>query len=221
VNSPPAPQARWTAEAGGPSLRWLGGCGEMCTAVREFDWSQTQLGPLTSWPEPLRIAVGICLNSRFPMLVWWGPDLVNVYNDAYIPILWKRHPGALGRSARELWADVWPAIVPQIDAVLNLGEPSWNDRLLLVTHRNGYAESAYFTYSHSPVFDHSGHVAGLICVVSEQTAQVLAERRQAFLVEISDALLALPTAREIADKAVQILGKHLKANRVGYGQVQP
>ncbi len=73
----------------------------MARLVGEMDWSRTPLGAMEGWPQSLRIAVGICLSSRFPMFVWWGPDLVNIYNDAYVPILGKRHPEALGRPARE------------------------------------------------------------------------------------------------------------------------
>lgn len=159
-------------ETAGP---WLVSGGETGDAIRAFDWASTPLGPLQSWPHSLRFALGLCLNSRFPMFLWWGPDLINFYNDAYVPILGQRHPGALGKNARELWQDVWPAIAPQVEAVFERGEASWQERLLLVTNRNGYDEDAYFTYSHSPVFDEHGGVAGLICVVSEETAHVRAE----------------------------------------------
>ncbi len=153
------------------------------------------------------------------MFVWWGPDLINIYNDAYIPVLGKRHPGALGRPARELWKDVWPAIEPQILAVMERGEATWNERLLLVTDRNGYPENAYFTYSHSPVFEDDGRVAGLICVVSEQTKQVNAESRQSFLVALEEAWRNRNDPREIVRAAVAALGTHLGANRVGFGYV--
>ena len=106
------------------AVEWLVGGGKMGNAVRAFDWSTTRLGSRALWPQSLRFAVGLCLNSRFPMFLWWGPDLVNIYNDAYISVLGNRHPGALGGSAPELWSDVWPSIAPQIEAVFQRGEAS-------------------------------------------------------------------------------------------------
>src|SRR4051794_31271419 len=83
----------------------ISGRGEMAERVRAFDWARTPLGPPQQWPQSLRVAVGICLNSRFPMFVWWGPQLINIYNDSYIPMLGKRHPAALGRAAQPAWAE--------------------------------------------------------------------------------------------------------------------
>ena len=197
------------------------GGGEMGDAVRDFDWSKTPLGPLISWPTFLRIAVGFCLNSRFPIFVWLGPDLINIYNDAYIPVLGKRHPGALGRRAPDLWQDVWPAIAPQVEAVLERGQASWHERVLLVTDRNGYEEHAYFTYSHSPLCDESGKIEGIVCIVSEETPHVVSERRQGFLVELADALRGLNNPADIVGKTTEALGRHFQASLVGFGYVQP
>ena len=199
---------------------WLVGGGQMGRAVRAFDWSKTALGPIGSWSEPLRTTVSLCLNSRFPMFVWWGPELINIYNDADVAVLGLLHPTALGRRAPELWPDVWPVIKPQIDSVFEHAEASWSYRLGVITNRNGYDEEAYFTYSHSPVFENPSTVGGLICVVIDETPQVLAERRQSLLVEVSDLLRNLNSPREIIAAAVEALGRHLKASRAGYGQVQ-
>jgi hypothetical protein len=106
-------------EANGDTLI---GTGEMAGRVRATDWSRTPLGSPEAWPQALRLAVGICLNSRFPMFVWWGPDLINIYNDAYVPMLGKRHPAALGRPAHESWADIWSVVGPQADSVMRRGE---------------------------------------------------------------------------------------------------
>src|SRR3954468_7756400 len=111
---------------------WLLGGGAMGDAVRAFDWSKTPLGPMSAWPESLRIAVGICLASRFPMFVWWGPELINIYNDGYVPMLGQRHPAALGRPARDSWDDIWDVVCPQAEAVMTRGEATWNERVRLV-----------------------------------------------------------------------------------------
>lgn len=152
--------------------------GGMAARVAAHDWSRTPLGPMDVWPQSLRTAVGICLNSRFPMFVWWGTHLINIYNDAYIPVLGKRHPHAFGQPAREIWGDVWPVVGPQAEAVMQRGEATWNERVLLVMERQGYAEDTYFTWSYSPIPDDFGGIGGLFCACTEETQQVLAERHR-------------------------------------------
>jgi len=167
---------------------------EVGRLFRKVDWGATRLGPVEQWPQSLRIAVSICLNSRFPMFVWWGPDLINIYNDAYVPMLGKRHPEALGRPARASWDDIWSALAPQVEAVMERGEASWNERVLLVTERNGFTENAWFTWSYSPIFKEDGTIGGLFCAVSEETARVNAEAHRDRLVhEAQDAARTLRT----------------------------
>ena len=151
---------------------------EMAQRVRDFDWSATPLGPIGSWPLSLLIAVGICLNSRFPMFVWWGPKLINIYNDGYIPMLGARHPRALGRPARESWDDIWADVGPQADLVMHKGQATWNERVHLRMERHGFSEDTWFTWSYSPIHDEGGGVGGLFCAVTEDTPRVLAERQR-------------------------------------------
>src|SRR4029079_7740881 len=92
--------------------------GQMSARVAAFDWARTPLGPRDAWPAELRIAVDICLSSRFPMFVWWGPQLINIYNDAYIPVLGKRHPIAFGQPAKHTWNEIWDVVGPQADVVM-------------------------------------------------------------------------------------------------------
>jgi PAS domain-containing protein len=109
------------------------------------------------------------------MFVWWGPQLVNIYNDAYVPILGKRHPAAFGRPARESWDEIWPVVGPQAQAVMERGEATWNERVLLVMERHGYTEDTYFTWSYSPIIDESGGIGGLFCACTEERQRVRAE----------------------------------------------
>ena len=155
----------------------------MADRVRAFDWSKTSLGPMDRWPPALRAAVGICLNSRFPMMIWWGPDLINIYNDAYAPMLGKKHPDALGQSGRDVWSDVWPAVQGQVETVLSRGEATFTERGHLVVDRNGFPEDAWFTYSYSPIPDDRGGIGGLFNTCHEDTAQVLGERERDRLLE--------------------------------------
>jgi PAS domain S-box-containing protein len=161
---------------------------------RQTDWATTALGPIDQWPQSLRIAASICLNSRFPMFVWWGPDLVNIYNDAYAPMLGKRHPQAMGRPARASWSDIWDVLAPQVDAVMLRGEATWNERVLLVMERSGFPEDTWFTWSYSPVYKEDGSIGGLFCAVTEETARVAAEAERDRLVrEAQDAARTLRT----------------------------
>jgi PAS domain S-box-containing protein len=162
---------------------WPAGSSEMAARVRAFDWSRTPLGPTGSWPQALKIAVDICLASRFPMFVWWGPGRINLYNDAYAPVLGKRHPDALGRPARAVWAEIWDVVGPQAEAVLARGEATWNERVRLDMERHGYVEETYFTWSYSPIPGDDGRVGGLYCACSEETGRVLAERERDRLAE--------------------------------------
>jgi PAS domain S-box-containing protein len=152
--------------------------GEMAARVNALDWSSTPLGPRDQWPGALRSAVDLCLHSRFPMHIWWGPKLIYIYNDAHIPILGQRHPRALGQAAATVWSEIWPVLDPQVHAVMVRGESTWNQRTHVVLERNGSPEDAWFTWSYSPIHDDTGRVTGLMCIATEETELVLAERRR-------------------------------------------
>jgi PAS domain S-box-containing protein len=156
---------------------------ETAALLHATDWSRTALGPMDQWPQCLRLAVGICQSSRFPMFVWWGPQLINIYNDAYVPMLGQRHPRAFGRPARDSWDDIWSVVGPQADTVMAKGEATWNERVRLVMERHGYSEETWFTWSYSPILDESGAIGGLFCAVKEETPTILAERERDRLLE--------------------------------------
>ncbi|HEX6903126.1 MAG TPA: ATP-binding protein [Thermoanaerobaculia bacterium] len=164
----------------------LPGGGEMGERMRAFDWSKTPVGPIESWPRSLITAVRVMLHSRYPMFIWWGREMINFYNDAYIPILGKRHPEALGRSAPEVWGEIWGTVGPQAEIVLNEGRSTWNEEALLLMERHGYTEETYFTFSYSPAPDDAGGVGGVFCVCTEDTRSVLGERRLRTLRDMSE-----------------------------------
>src|SRR5919107_2913696 len=120
----------------GSTEGFLAGGGEMGAQMRAHDWAATSLGPVRDWPQSLRTAVSILLNSKHQMFMAWGPDLISLYNDAYRPILGTRLPGSLGRPFSEIWADIWPSIGPLVETALS-GEGTWSRDLPLVTFRNG------------------------------------------------------------------------------------
>ncbi|MDB4992861.1 MAG: luxQ 8, partial [Myxococcaceae bacterium] len=154
--------------------------------LRSVDWSKTPLGPIFAWPISLKVSVGTVLHSRHPMFLWWGKDLVQFYNDAYLPSFGVgKHPAAMGQCGRACWGEIWPIIWPQIDDVMSRGKASWNEDALVPILRNGRIEDVYWTYGYSPVYDDDGRVGGVLVVVTETTARVFAERA---LTEMSESL---------------------------------
>jgi len=150
--------------------------GEM---IARTAWAQTPLGPAEHWPLELRTMLDLMLASRFPMIVWWGPEMIQFYNDAYLPIIGGKHPAALGQSARDCWAEIWDVIGPQIDSIYDGGPATWNEDVLLDINRHGYVGEYYFTWSYSPMPDPTAPhgVGGVLCIVQETTEKVIGERR--------------------------------------------
>jgi len=162
------------------------GSGEMAELIRRFDWGQTVLGPIESWSDTLITTVNLILASRQPMFLWWGPDLIQFYNDGYRPsIRGDKHPTAVGQRGNECWPEIWPIIGPQIRAVMERGESTWNINQLVPINRDGKLEEVFWTYGYSPVRDKDGIVRGTLVVCSETTEQVLSERRLRVLLRIT------------------------------------
>jgi PAS domain S-box-containing protein len=159
----------------------------MADLVRAFDWGMTPVGPVESWSDTLLTTVNLLLASRHPMFLWWGPELIQFYNDGYRPsIRADKHPSALGQRGMDCWPEIWPIIGPQIDAVMQQGQSTWNTNQLVPINRNGKLEEVFWTYSYSPVRDKDGTVQGTLVVCSETTEQVLSERRLRALLAITE-----------------------------------
>lgn len=157
-----------------------------------FDWTSTELGPPETWPQALRTTVRLLLNSGHPMYIWWGPRLLCFYNDAYRQSIGpERHPGSLGQPGREVWAEIWDIIGPQIDQVMAGGPPTWHENALVPITRNGRREDVYWTYSYSPIDDDTAanRVGGVLVQCAETTQSVLSEQRRAAQVERQQRLL--------------------------------
>src|SRR5579875_33288 len=187
----------------------LAGGGEMGALKRSVDWSTTVLGPVESWPQSLRTAVSICLASYFPMLIWWGPELVMLYNDAYRPMLGAtKHPKAMGQKGRECWPEIWDIIGPMLEGVLTRGQATWSENQLLPLDRNGYVEECYFTFSYSPIRDETGGIGGVFTAVTETTQQVLGERRLRTLRELAASTAGAKTDEEVCLIAARTLSSN-------------
>ena len=183
----------------------------MSAAMRSFDWESTPLGAPQCWPEGLKIPVRMMLLSRFEMWLGWGTELTFFYNDAYIPTLGAKHPGALGRPMRRVWNEVFADVEDRITSVMRDSVATWDKALLLVLERNGYKEETYHTFSYSPLRGDTGLTEGLICVVTEETERVIGERRLETLSTLASSLLAIRTREEIkfhASRAARSAGPH-------------
>ena len=156
------------------SADFLAGGGEMGALTRGYDWSATPLGPPQSWPQSLRTAVRILLNTNHPMFIWWGPELIQFYNDAYRATMGpERHPSALGQRGRECWAEIWPIIGPQIEQVMSGGGATWHENALVPVTRHGRLEQVYWTYGYSPIDEDDG-IGGVLVVCRDVTKDYLA-----------------------------------------------
>lgn len=190
-------------------LPWLPpGGGEMGERIRRFDWASSPLGPMEQWPASLKTAVQIMLNSRYPMFVWWGPELINLYNDGYIPVVGSRHVHALGASAPKLWSEIWHDVGPLARDVMERGKATWNERTLLLMERHGFREETYFTFSYSPAPDDDGGIGGVFCACSEETNQVLGERRLLALRQLASATAEAKSEQEACQIAGNVLAGH-------------
>lgn len=150
------------------------GGGELGGLIRAHDWASTPLGPISSWPETLRASLNLLLPAKAQIVLFWGADYTTFYNDTYAPTIGDKHPRALGRPAREGWAELWDDLGPLLDGVWSSGETlSAKDRAFKI-ERHGYLEEVFFDISYSPVRDEAGAIAGILCIVSETTERVKA-----------------------------------------------
>ncbi len=188
---------------------FLSGGGEMGARMRAMDWAKTPLGPPASWPQSLRTSVSTCLNSRFPILIWWGPELVMLYNDAYRPILGTtKHPQALGAPGRMVWPEIWDIIGPMLEGVISRSGATWSEDQMLPLDRKGFVEECYFTFSYSPIRNETGDVGGIFTAVTETTGRVLGERRMRVLRELAARVVEARQPEEACRIATETLAKH-------------
>ena len=181
---------------------------EMARRCREFDWSSTSLGPVEGWSHSLRTTVSTLLMSRNPMFLWWGPDLIQIYNDDYRPSFGGggRHPRALGAKGKEFWTDIWDAIGPQIDFVMSGKGATWHEDQYIPIERNGRMEDVWWTYSYSPVRDDDGSIGGLLVVCQETTKRVLGEQQlKSLLSELSVARTRLEDVFRLAPSFLAVI----------------
>ncbi|MEH2132671.1 MAG: ATP-binding protein [Nostoc sp.] len=174
-----------STSASNADVNFLLGGGEMGARMREQDWSKTSLGSTQHWPQSLKTAVRIMLTSRQAMFVWWGEELINLYNDAYKAIIGGKHPEALGQPASYVWREIWDQVGPRAESAMLNNEGTYDEALLLIMERNGYPEETYYTFSYSPVPNDQGDTGGIICANTEDTQRIIGERQLTLLRELA------------------------------------
>ncbi len=177
---------------------FLSGGGEMGALIRSIDWSATPIGAAESWTPALRMMVRLLLANRFPLVLWWGPQYCQIYNDAYRPVLGDKHPRSMGQRASECFPEIWPVVGPLIDTPFHGGPATWMEDLQLEYIRYELLEETHFTVAYSPVPDDTvpGRIGGVLATVHEITEKVIGERRLRLLRDLGAESAKAKTAVE-------------------------
>jgi signal transduction histidine kinase/FixJ family two-component response regulator len=188
------------------------GGGEMGELMERVDWAATRLGPVEAWSPALRMMVRFLLANRFPLLLWWGPDFCQFYNDAYRPILGSKHPQFLGQPVRECWSEIWHILEPLIRTPFEGGPATWMEDIALELNRHGFVEETHFTIAYSPVPDEIAPrgIGGVLATVHEISEKVVGERRTMALRDLGAGILEERNAQEACSRAADILANYPK-----------
>lgn len=191
---------------------WIVGGGEMGSLIREFDWSRTPIGPMKDWSPTLRMMIPFMLANSFPLLLWWGPEYVSIYNDAYRPVLGAKHSWALGKPVSECWSEIWHILKPLIDTPFNGGPATWNEDIELEINRNGFLEETHFTVAYSAVPDQTAAngTGGVLATVVEITEKVVGERRTVILRDLATRVGDARSTAEACTMTAETLALHAR-----------
>jgi PAS domain S-box-containing protein len=182
------------------------GPGSTREALRQKDWASTPLGPVPGWAPELKAAIRTVLPSNIPMLLWWGPELVQIFNEAYRPVLGEKYPAAVGQPGAECWAEIWDEIGPLAQDVLAGKGATYNEQQLLWMRRHGYLEETYWTFSYSPIRNEDGQIAGIFVATTDVTERVLSGRRLETLRQLGR-LPIVDTPAEACRTAIMVLAE--------------
>lgn len=187
---------------------FISGEGEMAKRIRNFEWRKTPLGPLENWSSSLKNVVSIMLANRFPMILWWGAEYIQLYNDAYIPVTGLKHPQKIfAVPGREGWAEIWDVIGPLVDMPFQGGPATWADDILLKLNRNNFTEETHFIIAYSPVPDSTAPngIGGVLATVHEITEEVVGKRQMETLKELGKGITTILSESEVYIRAAEVL----------------
>jgi hypothetical protein len=186
---------------------YFGSAGTLRSTYEAVDWSRSPVGPPERWSPTLLGAVDLMLNTRFPVTLLWGPQFALLYNEAYAPLLGDKHPGALGRPARDVFPEAWDLIGPMMHGVRAGGEPTWVEDEYLPMNRRGYLEDCWFTFSYSPVRAPDGTIEGVMDIAAETTREVVSRRRVRLLALLAQGLGEVQSADEVVAFGLRVLAR--------------
>ncbi|HEX5123363.1 MAG TPA: ATP-binding protein, partial [Rhodanobacteraceae bacterium] len=177
--------------------------------MRRFDWTKTPLGAPSGWPQSLKTIVRMMLDSRYAMWMLWGPEYTFFCNDAYLPTVGIKRDWVLGERADKVWEEVWADVIePRLEPVLERGEATWDEALLIFLQRSGFPEETYHTFSYSPVHGDDNRIAGMLCVVTEVTERVIGERRLRALSELASHVARVESVEESCRRAAAVFANY-------------
>jgi signal transduction histidine kinase/DNA-binding response OmpR family regulator/PAS domain-containing protein len=202
----PQPAAAAERTGGSTAADLFRGDDDTMATLREYDWSASPLGPVQHWSAELQAAVRTVLASKVPMLIWWGPQLVQLYNHAYRALLGNKHPAAIGQPAADCWAEIWPSIGPRAASVLAGEGASYIENDLLFMQRSGYQEETYWTYSYSAISGESGEVLGIFVAATDVTHRQVSAKRMQTLRDLGG--LSVTEKDSVCVQAVRALGRN-------------
>jgi PAS domain S-box-containing protein len=205
TRSPDQLQVTRSPGAGATARDLFAAGGELGALMAAKDWAATSLGPVESWPRALVTTVRIVLTSRQPMFVWWGDDLINLYNDAYCAILGGKHPEALGQPASVVWREIWDQVGPRAASAMSRNEGTYDESLLLIMERYGYREETYYTFSYCPVPNDEGGAGGIFCANTADTERIIGERQIMLLRELAERTAEARTVPEACVRSAAAL----------------
>ena len=190
---------------------WLQDDSEMGGLIQSKDWGSTPLGPIESWSHSLKTTVSLCLNTNFPLLIVWGQQQIQIYNDRFRLICGEKHPDSMGQNFKECWTTTWPVVGDAFEQALS-GKANFLENQRMFLDRFGYLEETFFTFSFSPIYSETGEVLGLFIPVIETTEKMLSERRGDILRELSVQSSKAETIEDAAKLTINCL-KEYKLDR--------
>lgn len=182
-------------------VQFLSGGGEMGALIRSMDWSKTALGPIETWPQSLLTTVSLCLSSTFPILIAWGPETIQIYNDSYRPICGAKHPASMGQNFRICWETALPVVGDAFTRGQE-GEGTYIKDQRMFLDRYGYLEESFMTFSFAPIRDESGNVGGIFHPITETTDKMLSARRTQVLRDLAAQVSKAQSVEEICEMSL-------------------
>ena len=181
---------------------------EMAGRIRRFDWAATGLGTVENWSRTFRTALDLCLGSRMCSCIYWGKERLIIYNDAYGSILGTKHPWALGRTADEVWPEIFDVIGRLMKETLHTGKTTGADDAAIFLNCSGYVEEFYCSFSYAPLIDERGEIEGVFATLPETSVRVIGERRLRTLQRLGADAREVRRPQQTLESAAEVISEN-------------